>query len=162
MADATGRPLLLEVNTIPGMTSHSLVPMAARAVEIDFEELVLAGARDELYAPGFAGSAAEGRVMMARPKNRRKPSSRRWRLPNINWRAFGISLGGVVGICAAAAVVMWGLDQPIRTVSVSGRFQRVAPVDVERVVKERVRGAGLLSVDLAAVHQALHTRGWMR
>jgi D-alanine-D-alanine ligase len=40
MADATGRPLLLEVNTIPGMTSHSLVPMAARAAEIDFEELV--------------------------------------------------------------------------------------------------------------------------
>jgi D-alanine-D-alanine ligase len=40
MADATGRPLLLEINTLPGMTSHSLVPMAARAVEIDFDELV--------------------------------------------------------------------------------------------------------------------------
>lgn len=40
MADATGRPLLLEINTVPGMTSHSLVPMAARAVEIDFDELV--------------------------------------------------------------------------------------------------------------------------
>ena len=40
MADATGRPLLLEINTIPGMTSHSLVPMAARAIEIDFDELV--------------------------------------------------------------------------------------------------------------------------
>ena len=40
MSDNTGRPLLLEVNTIPGMTSHSLVPMAARAVEIDFNELV--------------------------------------------------------------------------------------------------------------------------
>lgn len=40
MADSTGRPLLLEINTIPGMTSHSLVPMAARAVEIDFDELV--------------------------------------------------------------------------------------------------------------------------
>jgi D-alanine-D-alanine ligase len=39
MMDATGRPLLLEINTIPGMTSHSLVPMAARAVGIDFEEL---------------------------------------------------------------------------------------------------------------------------
>jgi D-alanine-D-alanine ligase len=39
MADATGRPLLLEVNTIPGMTSHSLVPMAARALEIEFDEL---------------------------------------------------------------------------------------------------------------------------
>jgi hypothetical protein len=58
--------------------------------------------------------------MMARPKkNRRKQSERRWRLPQINWRAFGISLAGVVGICAAAAVVMWGLDQPIQTVSVS-------------------------------------------
>ena len=40
MTDATGRPLLLEVNTIPGMTDHSLVPMAARASGIDFDELV--------------------------------------------------------------------------------------------------------------------------
>ena len=40
MMDETGRPLLLEVNTIPGMTGHSLVPMAARARGIDFEELV--------------------------------------------------------------------------------------------------------------------------
>jgi cell division protein FtsQ len=100
--------------------------------------------------------------MMARPKNRRKQSEqRRWRLPDINWRALGLSVGGVAGVCAAAAAVMWGLDQPIRTVSVSGRFQRVAPVDVERVVKERVRGAGLLSVDLAAVHRALHTLPWV-
>jgi hypothetical protein len=34
-----GVPLLLEVNTVPGMTSHSLVPMAARAAGIDFNEL---------------------------------------------------------------------------------------------------------------------------
>jgi len=33
-------PLLLEVNTIPGMTAHSLVPMAASAAGIDFGELV--------------------------------------------------------------------------------------------------------------------------
>jgi D-alanine-D-alanine ligase len=39
MMDTTGRPLLLEVNTIPGMTDHSLVPMAARATGIDFDEL---------------------------------------------------------------------------------------------------------------------------
>ena len=32
-------PQILEVNTVPGMTSHSLVPMAARAAGIDFEEL---------------------------------------------------------------------------------------------------------------------------
>jgi D-alanine-D-alanine ligase len=40
MMDETGRPLLLEVNTVPGMTDHSLVPMAARACGIDFDELV--------------------------------------------------------------------------------------------------------------------------
>ena len=40
MADQTGRPLLLEINTVPGMTDHSLVPMAARVAGTDFEELV--------------------------------------------------------------------------------------------------------------------------
>ncbi|WP_018972758.1 D-alanine--D-alanine ligase [Rudaea cellulosilytica] len=39
MRDAEGRNWLLEVNTAPGMTSHSLVPKAARAVGIEFEEL---------------------------------------------------------------------------------------------------------------------------
>ena len=39
MTDRTGRPLLLEINTVPGMTDHSLVPMAARAVGIDFDTL---------------------------------------------------------------------------------------------------------------------------
>jgi D-alanine-D-alanine ligase len=34
-----GVPLLLEINTVPGMTSHSLVPMAAAATGIDFAEL---------------------------------------------------------------------------------------------------------------------------
>jgi len=40
MMDAAGRPLLLEFNTIPGMTDHSLVPMAARAAGMDFDQLV--------------------------------------------------------------------------------------------------------------------------
>jgi D-alanine-D-alanine ligase len=40
MMDKAGKPYLLEVNTIPGMTDHSLVPMAARALDISFEQLV--------------------------------------------------------------------------------------------------------------------------
>jgi D-alanine-D-alanine ligase len=40
MRDRSGRNFLLEVNTSPGMTSHSLVPKAAKAVGIDFDELV--------------------------------------------------------------------------------------------------------------------------
>jgi len=41
MLDAAGRPYFLEVNTSPGMTDHSLVPMAARAAGISYEDLCL-------------------------------------------------------------------------------------------------------------------------
>jgi D-alanine-D-alanine ligase len=35
-------PFLLEINTSPGMTGHSLVPMAARAAGLSYEDLCLA------------------------------------------------------------------------------------------------------------------------
>ncbi|MFI3119547.1 MAG: D-alanine--D-alanine ligase [Methylococcaceae bacterium] len=38
--DDLGQYQLIEVNTVPGMTDHSLVPMAAKQAGIDFEELV--------------------------------------------------------------------------------------------------------------------------
>lgn len=41
MLDADNRPWFLEVNTVPGMTDHSLVPMAAKARGIAFDDLVL-------------------------------------------------------------------------------------------------------------------------
>lgn len=39
MTGGDGMPQVLEVNTVPGMTSHSLVPIAARQAGITFEEL---------------------------------------------------------------------------------------------------------------------------
>lgn len=41
MLDRDNKPLLLEVNTVPGMTSHSLVPMAAAVTGRTFEDLVV-------------------------------------------------------------------------------------------------------------------------
>ena len=41
MLDRAGNPHLLEVNTAPGMTDHSLVPMAARAAGLAYEDLCL-------------------------------------------------------------------------------------------------------------------------
>lgn len=41
MLDPNGAPYLLEVNTSPGMTGHSLVPMAAKASGVSFPDLVL-------------------------------------------------------------------------------------------------------------------------
>lgn len=40
LVDAQGNPWLIEVNTVPGMTDHSLVPMAAKVAGIPFDELV--------------------------------------------------------------------------------------------------------------------------
>ena len=61
MRDGQGNNLLLEVNTTPGMTSHSLVPKAARVVGIDFESLcwqILETSliRDASGAPGGVGA----------------------------------------------------------------------------------------------------------
>jgi D-alanine-D-alanine ligase len=53
MQDSDGKFYLLEVNTVPGMTSHSLVPMAARAAGIEFEQLVA-----EILRLSIATSAA--------------------------------------------------------------------------------------------------------
>jgi len=41
MLDRSGKPYFLEVNTSPGMTDHSLVPMAARHAGMSFEDLCL-------------------------------------------------------------------------------------------------------------------------
>ena len=40
VCDSAGNPQFIDVNTAPGMTSHSLVPMAAQAVGLDFDDLV--------------------------------------------------------------------------------------------------------------------------
>ena len=41
LKDEADKLYLLEANTSPGMTDHSLVPMAARQAEMSFEQLVL-------------------------------------------------------------------------------------------------------------------------
>jgi cell division protein FtsQ len=97
-----------------------------------------------------------------RPKNRRKKAeSRRFKLPAVNWRYVGIAVAVLIAAGCGAAGIMWAFNQPIETVAVEGRFQRVAPVDVERVVKERLHGEGLLSVDLKSVRSAIHTLPWV-
>lgn len=51
MRDASGRHWLIEINTVPGMTSHSLVPMAAQAVGMDFPGLCRAILAQTLNRP---------------------------------------------------------------------------------------------------------------
>ena len=101
-----------------------------------------------------AQAAGAARVSSERARPPQEPpqahAGARCALPAITWRALGL-----VGRRPGArrrhrrGASRWALDQPIQTVAVAGRFQRVAPVDVERVVKATVHGAGpAVSVDL--------------
>jgi D-alanine-D-alanine ligase len=58
MLDTAGQPWFIEVNTVPGLTDHSLVPMAARAAGTDFTRLVCR-ILDSSLADG-AGAGEEG------------------------------------------------------------------------------------------------------
>jgi cell division protein FtsQ len=107
-------------------------------------------------------------LLPTRKRNRRKTqsSARRW---SFGWsRAFlesGVRpLLFVAASIAVAATLYWGalwtFDRPIAQVEVGGKFQRVAPVQIEAVVAP-FRGAGLLSVDLDALRAALETIPWV-
>ncbi|HEY2037260.1 MAG TPA: cell division protein FtsQ/DivIB [Steroidobacteraceae bacterium] len=98
--------------------------------------------------------------MFKRTRNRIK--ARATAAPSlVPWGVVGrlLAVGGAV--VATLIVVFWALDQPIRTVEVTGRFQHFSPADVEQIVARQVRGQGLLTVRLAAVTQALHTLPWV-
>jgi len=61
MTGGDGMPQVLEVNTVPGMTGHSLVPMAAREAGIDFAELcwrILETSLLQKSLTGYGGAAA--------------------------------------------------------------------------------------------------------
>jgi len=96
-----------------------------------------------------------------RPKNRRKQDEPRLRLPAVNWRRFGITALCLVAMLAGVAALCVFLDQPIQRILISGRFQRVSPGDVERAVKDRVRAAGLVTVDLDAVRSGVAALPWV-
>jgi len=81
--------------------------------------------------------------------------------PVVSLRLLGRTLATAGALLATLCVVFWALDQPIRTVEVTGRFQHVEPAQIEQLVARQVRNQGLLMVDLAAVSRAIHTIPWV-
>jgi cell division protein FtsQ len=99
--------------------------------------------------------------MWGKPKNRRKGGENRLRLsgPWVARAGIGALVLCVLGI--AVSLTVGALDQEITQVAVTGRFQRVSPVEVEQAVKARVRDMGLVSVDLNAVQRAVEQLPWV-
>jgi cell division protein FtsQ len=95
-----------------------------------------------------------------RTRNRKKARDAESR-PSVPWRAVARAFAAAGAFFVTLCVVFWALDQPIRTVEVTGRFQHVSPADIQQVVAREVRGAGLLTVHLGAVSRAIHTLPWV-
>ncbi len=100
-------------------------------------------------------------TMLLRPKNRRKQSEPRWRMPDVDWRRLGVAAAVVVSLAVLALAVEALLDQPIERVAVLGQFKRVSPMAVEEAVQERVRDTGLVAVQLDAVRRAVEQIPWV-
>jgi cell division protein FtsQ len=100
-------------------------------------------------------------VIWSKPKNRRKAEGKGFTFNAALWARFGIAAVALAALAIAATLALGALDQNITQVSVTGRFQRVSPVEVEQAVKARVREVGLVSVDLAAVQRAVEQLPWV-
>lgn len=99
-------------------------------------------------------------MLTLRRRNRRKLETREWRLPAIPWRRV-ITVGGFFLLAIAVGYgLILAVDQPIRVVSIEGRFQRVSPVQVEQLVTHSL-DAGFMSVNLAAVREKVEALPWV-
>jgi cell division protein FtsQ len=103
---------------------------------------------------------------------RKKPSNARTRtrrgapawlafFAKIPWRRLAPASAVLLGCLALLLVLRFALNKPVDRVAISGRFQRVQPLDVEKAVRESLRGAGMVSVDLARIAAAVETIPWV-
>jgi cell division protein FtsQ len=101
--------------------------------------------------------------MLKRKRNARRslPRERRWRLPALDWRRIALTFSGIAVTALALGSLAWLLDQPIHRVIVTGRLQRVSALDVEQVVRAKLNGAGLVSVNLEQIGSGLRTLPWV-
>lgn len=97
----------------------------------------------------------------SRRNRRRSEGRKRFRLPTLDWKRWSGVAASVVFVGAAVFGIRAALDQPIRQVSIEGRFQRVSPLDVEKVIRELSGGQGLVAADLDALAVAVGEVPWV-
>lgn len=95
-----------------------------------------------------------------RPKNRKRVEPRKLPLPSVDWKRFGSALIGVGAVLAVVLALAYALDRPVRAVQVAGSFQRVQPLDVERVVRAKLTG-GFVTANLAELQSSIQELPWV-
>ena len=102
-------------------------------------------------------------MLLQRKRNNRRggPRALGRYLPRLHWRGIGLSLAALALSALALATLLWLIDQPIQRVIVTGRLQRVSALDVEKIVRSHLHGAGLVTVDLEDISGGLRTLPWV-
>ena len=95
-----------------------------------------------------------------RPRNRRR-EEKSWQWPEVDWRRTARIGAALAAVGLLGLLVTRALDEPIDQVTLEGRFQRVSPLELEQAVRKRVDGAGLVSVDLAALQRSVEALPWV-
>ncbi|HUO79795.1 MAG TPA: cell division protein FtsQ/DivIB [Steroidobacteraceae bacterium] len=105
--------------------------------------------------------AALEQLWPRRARNRaRVEKPRRWSLPRVDWARLGPAALGALALAALVGAVAFALDRPVRHIEFAGTFQRVLPLDVERVVRARLRG-GFVTANLDTLQQAIEALPWV-
>jgi cell division protein FtsQ len=95
-------------------------------------------------------------------KDTRRAARKKWAWPGlaIDWRSIAhrVALLACIGACLAA--LTWGCNRPLRVIAMDGNFQRVSPVQIEKVVAPYLN-TGFMTVDLAGIQRAVETVPWV-
>jgi cell division protein FtsQ len=100
-------------------------------------------------------------------KHNNSAKSNRRRSVRVPWisalllRRLGWGVAALALLLVALGALRALLDQPIERVIVTGRLQHVSPLDVERLVRAHLDGAGLVSVDLDDISRGVTLLPWV-
>jgi cell division protein FtsQ len=102
-----------------------------------------------------------GRRKKTATRNRRRGKGAGFALRLPSLRRIGPPLVALAMVAGVVAVLRFALDQPVERVTISGRFQRVHPLDVEKAVREAVGTDGMVAVDLERIAEAVQRIPWV-
>lgn len=93
-------------------------------------------------------------------RNRKRVESRAVQLQAVDWKRLGSAAVGLAAVLGIATTLALALNRPVRTVEVEGPFQRVQPLDVERVVRAKLTG-GFVTANLDVLQEAIQQLPWV-
>jgi cell division protein FtsQ len=103
-----------------------------------------------------------GRKKSAVRNRRREAGSSRWlKLHALPWRRVLPVAAVLLAVGGALLVLRLSLDRSVERVSISGRFQRVQALDVEKAVRDAVGTQGMVGVELAQIARAVEQIPWV-